>query len=355
MMSGETVPENPNVRRMRLAVISFVSLLAVTAAGAADPVVIKMATLVPNGSAWSSTLQEMGQKWQQVSGGRVVLKLYAGGVAGDDADVVRKMKLGTLSAGFLATAGLADIDRSVLALQIPMLFQDYEEADWVEEKMSPELEAGFDAKGFVVLTWIDAGWAHFFTKTPARTPDEMKSAKLFAWAGDDKYIELWKGAGFHPIPLPATEISTALQTGLVNAICTTPQVAALLQWYTTAKNMTDVNWALLLGGIVVEKSAWSRIPADARPAILAATRETARRLRDRARAEEIESINAMKSRGLVVVTPSAAEIALWRKLPEGVYPLVRGAYMPADAFDKAIKLSGEYRRQKTQAPATGAR
>ena len=186
-----------------------------------------MATLVPAGSSWNRSLQEMGQKWQQVSGGKVVLKLYAGGVAGDDADVVRKMRLGTLNAGLLATTGLADIDRSVLALQIPDALRGLRRVptgSWT--KMTPGLDAQFDAKGFVVLAWVDGGWAHFFTKTPARTPEELKTAKLFTWAGDDKYTELWKGAGFNAIPLPATEISTALQTGLVNAICTTPQVAA---------------------------------------------------------------------------------------------------------------------------------
>lgn len=325
-----------------------------TGAFAAEPIVIKMATLVPAGSAWNRSLQEMGQKWQQVSGGKVVLKLYAGGVAGDDADVVRKMRLGTLNAGLLATTGLAEIDRSVLALQIPMLYADYDEADWVAAKYTPTLDAQLEAKGFVVLAWVDGGWAHFFTKTPAKSPDELKSAKLFTWAGDDKYTELWKGAGFNAIPLPATEISTALQTGLVNAVCTTPQVAAIMQWYNNAKNMTDVNWALLLGAVVVDKRVWDKIPADVRPAILAATRETGNQLRKQARAEESESIEAMKKRGLNVVTPGPAELASWHKLLESVFPLVRGKYMPAEAFDAVTKFSAEYRQQK-KAPGTGSR
>ena len=220
--------------------------------------------------------------------------------------------------------------------------------------MTPVLEAQLDAKGFVVLAWVDGGWAHFFTKTPARTPDELKSAKLFTWAGDDRYTELWKGAGFNAIPLPATEISTALQTGLVNALCTTPQVAAVMQWYNHAKYMTDVNWALLLGAVVVDKKAWEKIPADVRPAILAVTRETGRALSKQTRADEIESVEAMKKRGLNVVKPNPSELASWHKLLESVLPLVRGKYMPAEAFDTVIKLSGEYRQQK-KAPGTGSR
>jgi TRAP-type C4-dicarboxylate transport system substrate-binding protein len=328
------------------------ALFVVSVASAADPVVIKMATLVPAGSNWNRSLQEMGQKWQQVSGGRVVLKLYAGGVAGDDADVVRKMRLGTLNGGLLATTGLAAIDRSVLALQIPMLYADYDEADWVAAKMTPTLEAQLDAKGFVVLAWVDGGWAHFFTKTPARTPEELKSAKLFTWAGDEKYTELWKGAGFNAIPLPATEISTALQTGLVNALCTTPQVAAVMQWYNHAKNMTDVNWALLLGAVVIEKKTWDKIPVDVRAAILAVTRETGRQLSQQTRADEIESVEAMQKKGLNVVKPNPTELAAWHKMIESVFPLVRGKYMPAEAFDAVIKFSAEYRRQKN-APGTG--
>jgi len=347
--------EIATLRFTRFFALSAAAFLGVSASSAADPVVIKMATLVPAGSGWNRSLQEMGQKWQQISGGKVVLKLYAGGVAGDDADVVRKMRLGTLNAGLLATTGLADIDRSVLALEIPMLYADYDEVDWVMAKMTPNLDAQIDAKGFVVLTWVDGGWAHFFTKTPARSPEELKTAKLFTWAGDDKYTELWKGAGFNAIPLPATEISTALQTGLVNAICTTPQVAAVMQWYNHAKNMTDVNWALLLGAIVIDKKSWDKIPADVRPAILAATRETGRQLSKQTRAEELESVEAMKKRGLNVVKPGPADLESWHKLSESVFPLVRGKYMPADAFDNAIKFSGEYRQQRKSAPGAGSR
>ncbi len=341
--------------RLLARLLAAAAFVAAPAVFAADPIVIKMATLVPAGSAWNRSLQEMGQKWQQVSGGKVVLKLYAGGVAGDDADVVRKIRLGTLNAGLLATTGLADIDRSVLALQIPMLYADYDEADWVAAKMTPILEAQLEAKGFVVLAWVDGGWAHFFTKVPARTPEELKSAKLFTWAGDDRYTELWKGAGFNPIPLPATEISTALQTGLVNALCTTPQVAAIMQWYNNAKNMTDVNWALLLGAVVIEKKTWDKIPADVRPAILAATRETGRQLRKQTRADEIESIEALKKHGVNVITPGPAELQSWHKLSESVFPLVRGKYMPAEAFDLVMKFSSEYRQQKSKAPGTGSR
>ena len=86
-----------------------------------------MATLVPENSSWFLVLKDVADKWNKVSGGKVRVILYAGGRQGDDPDVVRKMNLGTLNAGVLTSVGVAEIDKSVYALGIPMAFDDYEE------------------------------------------------------------------------------------------------------------------------------------------------------------------------------------------------------------------------------------
>jgi TRAP-type C4-dicarboxylate transport system substrate-binding protein len=328
----------PTKRRTVVAMLSASICLgfALIPCASAQNVVIKMATLVPQGSAWYTILQEMGQQWQTVSGGRVTLRLYPGGVAGDDSDVVRKMRLGTLDGGVLTSVGLADVDRSVLALELPMGYASYEEFDAVLDKMGPQLEKTYADKGFVVLAWADAGWVHFFTKSPVRTPDDLRALKLFAWAGDDYAVELWKSAGFHPVPLPSTEISTALQT--------TSQAAVLLQWYTHAKNMTDVNWAVLLGGIVVSRVPWERIPADLRPALLKAAQEAAAKARAQTRGSEVSDVEAMEKRGLTVVRLDAAALEAWQRAAQGAYPGLRGKYVPAPAFDEALRLRDEYRK-----------
>ncbi len=326
--------------------------LAAPGVAMAQGVVIKMATLVPSGSAWHTTLQQMAAQWSTLSGGRVTLRLYPGGVAGDDSDVVRKMRLGTLDAGLLTSAGLSDIDRSIFALAVPMAFGSYEEFDYVLDTMTPQLEKTFEDKGFVVLNWADGGWVHFFSKSPVRTPDDLKALKVFTWSGDTPAVELWKAAGFNPVPLPATEISTALQTGLVSALPTTPQAAVLLQWYTHAPYMNDLKWAVLLGGTVITKAAWEKIPADLRPALLKAAQDAGRALREQTRSGAERDIDAMTKRGLTVVHIDATAADAWRKAVEAAYPRLRGSFMPAAAFDAALAFRDEYRRQ---AQAKGGR
>jgi TRAP-type transport system periplasmic protein len=329
--------------RVLASVLAVVVLTTFAAAGRAENVAIKMATLVPSGSAWHTTLLELVQKWQQLSGGKVTLRLYPGGVAGDDSDVVRKLRLGTLDAGLLTSAGLADIDRSVFAISIPMAYADYDELNYVWEKLSPELERIYADKGFVVLGWADAGWVRFFAKSPVKTPDDLKALKLFNWAGDPQAVETWKAAGFNPVPLPSTEISTALQTGLVTALPTTSQAALLLQWYTHAKYMTDINWAVLAGAIVVTQKSWDKVPADLQPALREAAREAGRKLRVQTREAAAGDIPAMTAHGLTVVQPDAAALAAWRKVAETAYPKARGSFVPAGIFDSALRLRDEYR------------
>ena len=311
----------------------------------AEEVVVKMATLAPQGSEWQQVLQEMGAAWQKASRGQVVLRLYPGGVAGDDNDVVRKMRLGTLGAGFLAVQGLSEIDRSVLALEIPLAYTDYGELDCVLEGMSPQLEKIYDSKGFIVLGWSDAGWAHFFTKSPVKTPEDMKKQKMFIWAGDDRYLELWKKAGFNAVPLPSTEISTALQTGLVNAVTSTAQGVLLLQWYKQVDHMTEFRWALFMGAMVMTKSTWEKIPPDVRPAIKEAARDACLRLRDFSRKSEPKDVDVLKRQGLEIVPVDDAAVGEWRRLIDGVMQQVRGSYVPSDALDSAMNLRSRCRQK----------
>lgn len=335
------IPRFPH--RIALHGLLAAALCALATPTQAQKATLKMATLVPQGSTWHTTIQQMTSAWQEAAGGKVTVRLYPGGVAGDDTDVVRKMRLGTLDASVLTVSGFADIDRSIFALCMPMMYASYDELDAVAAKLAPHLEKIYADKGFIVLAWADAGWVRFFTKSPVRTPDDLRPLKLFAWAGDNQGLELWKAAGFNPVPLPSTEISTALQTGLVAALPTTPQAAVLLQWYTHAPNMTDLQWAVLLGGVVVTKNAWDKVPTEARPAFAAAAREAARTLSAQTRSGEKADVEAMAKRGLKVVSIDPATLATWRTTAEAVYPRLRGGFVPAEAYDLAMKLRAEYR------------
>ena len=334
-------------KRCRVASLLAVLVLPPGLAGAASapPVIIKMATPVPERSSWFRILKEMAEAWKTTSGGRVVLRVYPGGVAGDDADVVRKMRLGTLQAGVLTEAGLAEIDPSAHALGLPLLYRGDDEASAVLERMRPRLDASFDAKGLVILGWIDAGWIHFFTRKPVATPDDLRPLALFS--GDTRMTDVWRSAGFRPVPVPSGEITRALETGRLGALGCLPQVASIARYDHHAKNMTDLAWHLQIGATVINKAAWDQVPAEARPALRQAAAEAGRRLQAEIRRGGPRDIAAMRKRGLNVVAVDARTRAEWEKLAASLYPKLRGGIVPADAFDEAMRYRDEYRSRAT--------
>ncbi|MDX1483713.1 MAG: TRAP transporter substrate-binding protein DctP [Alphaproteobacteria bacterium] len=275
-------------------------ILTLTVAAPALAATIKLGSLAPKGSPWHKALEDLAVEWAKLSAGKVRLRIYPGGVAGDEPDMVRKMRIGQLHAAALTGAGLARIAQEVQALQMPMMFRSDAELDHVRSRLMPKLNAALEAKGVHVLNWADAGWVYFFTQKPVVSPDDLKPLKLFAWVGETAHIGAWRAAGYNPVPLPATEIHTGLSSGLINAVPTTPIAALSYQWFGLAKHMTDVKWAPLVGATVITKRGWRRVPAALRDKLRDAAREMGRKLQPRIRKLDSEAITIMKKHGLKV-------------------------------------------------------
>jgi TRAP-type transport system periplasmic protein len=349
MMFSSTVLRRRTLGGVVACAIAVATCLA-PATASAQVVTIKMATLVPTNSSWFLVLKEVADKWNKISNGRVKVILYGGGTKGDDPEVVQAMRLGELQGAVLTSVGLAEIEKSVYSISIPMAYDSYDEVYAVLDKMRPRLESAIEGKGFVVLNWADAGWVHFFSTKSVGTPDDLKKLTLFQWAGDPKSLEIWKVAGFNVRPAAVTDLPTGLQTGLFQACSMSPQVALIGKYYEKAKFMTDVKWALLLGATVIKKDTWDKVPADIKPALLKAMQEAGDKLQADIRQGLDKDIAAMKGAGLTVVPVDAKGKELWRKTAESAYGKVRGDFVPADAFDAAIRYRDEYRKAQASAP-----
>jgi TRAP-type transport system periplasmic protein len=321
------------------------SLLAFGSSSFAQtPVRIRMATLAPKGSSYHQILLAMAEKWRQAPGGGATLTLFTDGSMGGEADMVRRMRIGQIQAGMLTVVGLSEIDPSVSALQnMPMMFRSLDEVDYIQQQLTPTLEKRLLDKGFVVLFWGDSGWVRFFSKEPVIRPSDLKRMKVFAWSGDTHQVDIMKAGGYQPIPLETNDILPSLQTGLINAVPSTPFYALAGQFYGPAPHMLELNWAPLVGGAVILKKTWDGISAATREVMLKAALEAGREIKTKSRAESDQSVEAMKKRGLTVhpVTPEIE--AAWRNVAEEVYPKIRGTIVPADMFDEVRRLLEEYR------------
>lgn len=313
----------------------LVSSLCYTAVAA--PVKIRLGTLAPNGSSYYKHLQAMGEKWKQVPGGGAALTIYPDGTMGGEGDMVRRMKLGQLQAALVTASGLSEIEPSIAGLQsMPMVFRSLEEVDFIGGKLQPMLEKRLAEKGFIVLFWSDTGWVRFFSKQPVVNPDDLKKTKLFVAANRAAEENIYRSAGYHPVPLEVTDILPNLQTGLINAVAMPPSIALALQVDKAAPNMLDLNWVPLVGAAIITKKSWDTLPAESREAMRKIAADAGKLIKADGRREGVESVEAMRKRGLKVhpVTPETE--AKWKQTAESVYPKIRGTTIPAEIFDEVM-------------------
>ncbi|PTY03770.1 C4-dicarboxylate ABC transporter substrate-binding protein [Opitutaceae bacterium EW11] len=331
----------------RLCIRTLVIVAVSIAVGRAAPLPIKLGTLVPSGTSYHKALMALGETWSKDSKGAVTLRVYAGGKAGGEAEMVGLMMANNLQAALLTGVGLAEIDRDVTGLQyLPMAFRNLDELDYVSQRLQPDLEERLRKKGFIVLFWTDAGWIRFFSKKPVEHPADLQKLKLFSWAGDAEQAELAKLAGFHPVLIETADIVPSLQTGLIEAVPLPPFYALASQVDVRAPHMLDLDWTPLVGACVVRAATWEKLPEEMRKQLMEAARKTGEEVRSTARRESSESVAAMRKRGLKVleVTPELKQE--WQEAMEKLYPSIRGRLVPAEIFDRTLSLVAEYRAKK---------
>jgi len=327
-----------------LRIVVAIILSALVQAAQAEGVKLRLGALAPRGTAWHRSLLEMGEKWRVAEGAGAEFVVFGGGSQGGEADMVRRLRVGQLNAAMLTVIGLTEIDPSVSGLQkMPLVFRSWDELDYVRDKLRPELERRFLERGFVVLCWGDAGWVRFFSKTPAVHPQDYQRLKIFAWAGDAPQSDIMKSLGYQPVVLEVADILPALQTGMVNMVPSTPFWALTLQFYPHASYMLELDWAPLVGAVIVTRKAWDAMTPAGRDALTKAGADMSVQLRALSRREHQESVEAMTKRGLKVQKLTPELDAEWRRAAEAMYPLVRGHMVPADFFDEVQRLVREYR------------
>jgi TRAP-type C4-dicarboxylate transport system substrate-binding protein len=299
----------------------------------APRVVVKLASLTPTGSVWDKAFKQMGADLKRVTDGEVQLRIYAQGTAGDEPDILRKMRIGQLHAAMLTVSGLGDIDPAFKVFEIPMFFESLAEVEHVLTKLTPMLRERLAERGFVLVNWSHAGWIHLFSTQPVKEPDDLRKLKQFSWGGDNRMAAWWRENGFQPVGLSATDIPTALETGMLEAVPAPPLTVVALQWFRSLPYMLDMGAIPYLGAMVFTEKSWKKIPAQHQDQILEIARGVEVSLQKDVPEHERRAIEEMQKRGLKV-TNGPSRIP-WQSLADSFAARMREERIPADFFDFA--------------------
>jgi len=308
---------------------------------------IKFASLAPDGSTWMNVMREFDEAIREETDGEMGFKIYPGGVSGDEKDVIRKIRLGQLhSAGFTGV-GLGEIVPEIRIFDSPFLFKNYDEVDYITNKFYDKFAAEFESKGYVLLGWAEVGFVHVFTNTPVRTQADMKKVKMWMWEGDPVAEATFKALGINAIPLSVINVMTALQTGMVDGVYTSPLAGLSLQWFTQVKYMMELPLTDAAGAVLISKRKFQRLPAKYQEVLLRNSKKYLGKLTKLSREDNAVSIETMKKNGIEVIpAPPAEELQMFERRGKEARRILADKLIGLDIVEEVESALAEYRAVK---------
>jgi TRAP-type transport system periplasmic protein len=329
---------------------SIIGILATLLIGLLSPMAeagvrIKIATLAPDGTTWMKVMKEMAKEVKTKTGGEVTLKFYPGGVMGDEGDVIRKMRFGQVHGGGFTGRGLGEINPHERVLELPSLFKNYKEVDCVIKGLDKRLSDGFRAKGFELLGWAEAGFVYVFTNKPLKTADDIKGVKMWMWEGDPLAKALFEANGIVPVPLDLPNVLTSMQTGLIDAVYSSPYAVVALQWHTRVKYMIRPELTFATGALLVSTKEMAKMTPEHQKIVKDLAKKYLRELTLKTRTENDQAIAVLKKSGIKIIDMDASSgVSKIEQASKKVYQKLVGKLYPQDLLNETLRLRDSCRK-----------
>jgi TRAP-type C4-dicarboxylate transport system substrate-binding protein len=331
----------------KLGMIFLTVLLFLTSQSvAASTATIKIATLAPEGSSYIKILNDLNVELMEKTSNEVQLRIYPGGVLGDEKDMRRKMHVGQIQGAVLTSAGLSGIFSEMDVFQIPFLFKNFDEVDYILSKMDAFFKDGFADNGYILIGWSEAGFIRLLSTKPIATLDDLRKAKVWTWEEAPMAKAIFDEAKISAIPLSLPDVMVGLQTGLVEVVYAPPSSAISLQWFTKTKFMTEVPLMYLIGGIVLKKNVFNKLTPENQARLLELSAKYMNQLKKIIRQENEDAIKVMSKQGVKLIYPTEEQIEGFKKVAKNAMENQTGKSFSAKVKEEVITHLEEFRKGK---------
>ena len=293
--------------------LTFISLLLFTATTQAA--VIKIATLSPDGTSWMKKMRLAAKEIAERTDNRVKIKYYPGGVMGDENAILRKMRINQLQGAAVASGALTRYFKDANIYGMPFLFSSQEEVNYVRKHMDKLIIKGLDKGGLISFGLAESGFAYILSNTAIKSVGDLRQQK--AWIPDTASArDAVKAFSFSPIPLPLSDVLSALQTSLVNTIAAPPIAAIALQWHTQVKYLTEMPLLYGWGTLVISKRAFNKLKKKDRKIVTEIMSRIFHEINLQNKKDNVSALAALKNQDITFVKPDDKQHAEWKSLAQ---------------------------------------
>jgi len=327
----------------------IVGLFLVMQTGQSNAMVLKIATLSPEGSIWMKEMREGAREVAQKTNNRVQFKFYPGGVMGDDQTVLRKIRIGQLHGGAVVANSLTKPFPDSQVYNLPLIFKSFEEVDYVRKRMDKLIIDGFEEGGFVTFGLAEGGFAYMMSNSPLRSIDDLRKQKVWIPENDSTALATLNAFGVSPIPLSIADVRTGLQTGLIDTVATSPIGAIALQWHTQVNYLMDIPLMYIYGVLAVDRKIFEKLSPDDQSIVRDIMSRVFGKLDRQNREDNIKALEILRKQGIQFTQSPAESEAEWYTKSSVVSDrLVETGRLSREIVDKLEEHLKEYRSMRSK-------
>ena len=306
-------------------------------------VLLKFATLAPDGIGWAVYAKEyLIEAVEKATNYDVKLDPYFGGVMGDDEDYIAKMRIDQLQGAGLSASGIVMACPEIAVLELPFLFENFDEVDYIRKKMRDRLIRLYENNGYRLWMLLDQDFDKVFsTKNEIRNPDDFTKSRFVTWVGPVEY-ETLKSLGSSPIPLNVPEIPSSVRSKIINAMMAPPIWYVGTQLYTVTKYITDSKMRYSPGGVVVTMKAWNSIPERNQKQIMEVVKRCESKLNEYGHDSNEKCLRAMIKYGLKEVQLTPGELKVLKETTRPVWDNLVGKVYSRELLNEILSYLEEY-------------
>ena len=320
-------------------ILLFHQLIRTDYAAAKPQYLIKFATVAPEGSTWVKHLRKLDKEIRAKSDGMLGFRIYAGGIAGDELDVLRKIRIGQIHCAAFTGVGFGQILPMVRVLDLPFLFRNDNEIDLVHQELRQFFSKGFKKRGFELLAWAEVGNVYLFSKKPIKKVEDLRGLRVWAWSGDPIAKETFAAMGVNPILLAITDVTTALNTGMINTVYAPPLGAIALQWYTSMSYIMSLPLAHSTGAVLISSKYFNKLPQDLSKILTSAFDKAMIKLTSTLREQNKEAFQLIRDSGLTIISaPSGPSLNEFYKIHEQVARKLTDKIYPKEVLEQVYNI-----------------
>jgi len=314
----------------------------------AQEYIIKMATVAPDGSFWMKELNNVEEAVAEQTNGMIDFKIYSSGVQGDEIEMLRKMKLKQLDAASFTGVGLGKIVPDIRVFELPFLFRNHEEIDYIKDKLFDYFQEKFAEKGFYMAAWAEVGFVYLFTKDKVQTKEDISKVKMWLWKGDPLARTVFKILDISAVPLPINDVYTSLQTGLIDGVYISPYGAMALQWFTKTNYIMDYPLTYSIGAVLINNDKLQSIPQEERQIFINETQQSMQKIVKKSRQDNQETLQILQDNGMQLVEIGDEAQKLYKEAGIETRDKLAGKLYSEDILQKVLDLLQEYRSKKAE-------